>query len=184
MPPRNTIKNYYIGCYYHIYNRGVEKRDIFLDQSDYHFFINRMRENLGDNPNKNHSDNVELGAFCLMPNHFHMILQNKSAKGIEGFMRSSLTSYSLYFNRKYNRVGHLFQSCYKASLLKGEGQLLIKSRYIHRNPLDLGADLKEYPYSNYKDFLLPKGEQYFNTRIILDLIGNKPHRYSQFVEND
>ena len=166
MPSRNSIKQYLEGGYYHIYNRGVEKRLIFLERQDYFIFLNYLKEYLLpkdeeglrkqlSNPNtpykekdkilkllrlNNFSGEITLLAYCLMPNHFHFFIRQKSALSIDKFMQSLCTRYTMYFNRKYKRVGSLFQAVYKAVLVTHEEQFLHLSRYIHKQALALQGE--------------------------------------------
>jgi len=82
----------------------------------------------------NFSDVMSLVAYCLMPNHFHFLIKQKTDTAIDSFMRSLGTRYTMYFNKKYKRVGPLYQGVYKAVLVNTDEQLLQLSRYIHRNP--------------------------------------------------
>src|SRR3990167_5250179 len=124
MPSRNTVKEFAPDHYYHIYNRGVEKRQIFLDDQDYTVFIGLIKKYLtGQNNNKNNrhkfenlSGQVELLAYCLSPNHFHLLLYQTDKDAISKLMRRLSTGYVMYFNNRYTRVGGLFQGIYKASL--------------------------------------------------------------------
>jgi putative transposase len=153
MPSKNRIKQYVPGAYYHLYNRGVEKRLIFLDEQDYGVFLGYLKlylmppEPFGK-PHKDLSDRVELAAYCLMPNHFHLLVKQGDERGIESLMRCVITSYVLYFNRRYNRVGSLFQDIYKAVMVKTDAQLQQVEEYIHLNPKALIADVRQYPYSS------------------------------------
>ena len=157
MPAKNTIKQYLGNGYYHIYNRGVEKRVIFQDNQDYNVFLKYLAEYLSPkdevglknqlaDPSLNSKERdrllkllglnnffleVTLLAYCLMPNHFHLFIKQRNSTSIDKFMQSLLTIYSLYFNRKYQRVGTLFQSAYKALLISSEDQYLHLTRYIH-----------------------------------------------------
>ena len=169
MPARNAEKQYVRNCYYHLYNRGVEKRDIFIDDQDRGVFLSYLKEyllpkgeallhqKLADPKTSpidkakilkalrmnNFSSEIQLLAYALMPNHFHLLVHQKSALTIDTFMNSLGTRYSMYFNRKYKRVGPLYQGVYKAVPIVSEEQLLHVSRYIHRNPLSLqGVALK------------------------------------------
>lgn len=161
MPARNSIKQYVENSYYHIYNRGVEKRLIFLDQQDYAIFLSYLKEYLLPKNEKellerlsnpttfyterdkifrllrlnNFYDEITLLAYCLMPNHFHFFVKQKSALSIDKFMQSLCTRYTMYFNRKYKRVGSLFQAVYKAVLVKTEAQFIYLSKYIHKQAL-------------------------------------------------
>lgn len=160
MPSKNSRKTYVPNGFYHIYNRGVEKRNIFEDKQDYSVFlsylkvyltpkdIDKLQNKLSD-PKvpwlekdkvikqlrlNNFFDEIKLLAYCLMPNHFHLLLNQKSADGIDRLMNSLNTRYVGYFNKKYKRIGPLYQGVYKAVLVKTDEQLTHLSAYIHRNP--------------------------------------------------
>ena len=161
MPARNSRKQYLENGYYHIYNRGVEKRKIFLDQQDRNVFLSYLKEyllpkdeeglhnRLNDpalSPRErdkilkslrlnNFSDEITLIAYCLMPNHFHFFVKQKNAGSIDKFMNSLGTRYTMYFNKKYDRVGSLYQGVYKAVQIAGESQFIYLSKYIHKQAL-------------------------------------------------
>jgi len=123
----------FAGGYYHVFNRGTEKRDIFLDRKDKERFLTKLIKYLEE-------EQVSLLAFCLMPNHFHLLVKQSSDKAISTFMRKLCTAHSMYFNKRYNRVGPLFQGRFKANLIESEAYLLQVSRYINLNPLELILD--------------------------------------------
>ncbi|MEK7541611.1 MAG: transposase [Patescibacteria group bacterium] len=139
------------GYVYHIYNRGVEKRNIFLEDKDRLRFIADLYEFNDTAPVFNPARQpfevrlqtrrkqtlVEILSFCLMPNHYHLMMRQKEGNGITEFMRKLGTGYTNYFNLKYTRVGSLFQGKFKAILLKQEGHLTHLPHYIHLNPLDI-----------------------------------------------
>lgn len=174
MPSRNSVKVYVENGFYHVYNRGVEKRIIFEDDQDYKTFLKYLKEALSVPPDreslkmtvplqggsfkgiprqpKNFKNKIELLAFCLMPNHFHLLLRQFDLESMESFMRSVITRYSMYFNKRYNRVGKLFQGHYKACLINDENYLLHLSRYVHLNPSEIMKDLK-VAYSSYQNYL-------------------------------
>lgn len=198
MPSKNALKTYVEGGYYHIYNRGVEKRRIFFDRGDYNTFLHYLslymtpidelhkekpllRLNIVKN---NLSDEIDIVAYCLMPNHFHLLVKQKSKDGITRLMRQITTGYSMYFNKRYNRQGHLFQGRFKAALVENEEHLLHLSRYIHLNPQDRGVSLSEFEWSSYLNYLGNKNEQWVNTKLILDYFtkSNYQGTYKQFVE--
>ncbi len=161
MPAKNSIKQYVDNSHYHLYNRGVEKRLIFLDQQDYAVFLSYLKEYLLPKNEKelheklldenisykerdkilkqlrlnNFAEEITLLAYCLMPNHFHLFIKQKSSLSIDKFMQSLCTRYTMYFNRKYNRVGSLFQAVYKAVLISHESQFIYLSKYIHKQAL-------------------------------------------------
>jgi len=189
MPAKNTVKEYDERQYYHVYNRGVEKRDIFLDNQDYVVFLGLLKKYLtGENLEKSNNrhkfkhlgDDVKLLSYCLMPNHFHLLLYQESEKGISQFMRKLATGYVMYFNNRYDRVGGLFQGRYKASLIASDPYLYHISRYIHLNP----KNYLDYPYSSLRYYERPESSPvWLTTENILDLFDNSPEQYRSFVED-
>lgn len=192
MPARNVIKQYIASGAYHIYNRGVDKRVIFEDSQDYNVFIYLMKRYLskGETEKENFVNHIDLYAFCLMPNHFHLLLrQRDDDRAIARFVKCLITSYVLYFNKKHKRTGALFENRYKGILVKEDGYLFHLSRYIHLNPLSISLDPFEYSASSLKyysgnekvdwlkkEFLL----RYFNKHYKKDL-GNY-HTYKDFLK--
>lgn len=142
MPSRNIVKMYEVDTYYHLYNRGVEKRKIFLDNQDYAVFLGLLKRHLGEKPcigsrGREYywlTNDVEVIAFCLMPNHFHLLLYQIEIGAITKLLQAVCSSYVTYFNEKYNRVGSLFQGNFKAIRVTRNNYLLHLTRYIHRNP--------------------------------------------------
>ena len=208
MPSKNRIKIYAPDSYYHIYNRGVEKRDIFLDKEDYAVFLNLLKRYLtsldilagSDLANskikirikKSFKEEISLLTFCLMPNHFHLLIHQKPERSITDFMRALVTSYSMYFNKKYDRVGSLFQDRFKAVIITTDEYLLHVSRYIHLNPIAhfAGSDpakLLSYPYSSYPFYLGNKHAAWIEINTILSYFTSQYKSastltYQQFVE--
>ncbi|MBU0569395.1 transposase [Patescibacteria group bacterium] len=146
MARKNSVKTYVKDGYYHIYNRGVGKQDIFLDVADYNKFQYYLESYLSPPPDpkeliktftlkdgvfkgisrqpKNYHQQINLTAYCLMPNHFHLLLQQKDFMSMKEFLHSLSIRYAMYFNKKYDRVGPLFQGRYKASLVGDDRYLL------------------------------------------------------------
>src|SRR3990167_6883921 len=141
--PRIAFEN----AFFHVYNRGVAKQPIFLEDSDYEKFLMRIKEL----NSKNGFDHA-IYAYVLMPNHFHLLLQTKKVP-LSKVMTSLLTSYSMYFNRKYKRVGTLFQNRFKSKLCDKDAYFLGASRYILLNPIKAGLaeSLEDYPWSSYQE---------------------------------
>ncbi len=197
MPAKNAVKLYSENGFYHLYNRGAGKNDIFLNEQDYGVFLHYLKEYLSPprtpTPEeikamivphllKNYYQEIELLAFCLMPNHFHLLLKQKQDRSIVGFMRSLSTRYSCYFNKNHQRPGHLYQGIYKGILIRNEEYLWWLSRYIHKNPQDLlspGESLENYPYSSYSAYLGKTKIDWVNSNFLLASIKN----YRDFVEN-
>lgn len=171
MPSKYSLKEYIEGGYYHVYNRGVNKEEIYKDAQDYVVFLRFLKEYLlpPDHPDLkklqklqirrkpiNCHEHIELLAFCLMPNHFHLFIKQKTETGLIPFMKALATNYSMYFNHKYRRIGPMFQGRYKAVQITSDQYFLHLSRYIHLNPLPLLArdsPLHIYPYSSYPYYL-------------------------------
>jgi len=164
--------------FYHIYNRGNRKSKIFLDERDYLRFLERA----GIYKNK---CEVEILCYCLMPNHFHFLLRQKSEIPITKFMLSLATSYSKYFNVKYEEVGRLFQERFQAKQVETDEYLLQLSRYIHLNPHDLTDKIESYDWSSFKFYCDPKNRDtgLVNSKYVLDYFSQKKPRedYLQFV---
>jgi len=200
MPAKNTLKTYVDDSYYHIYNRGVEKRVIFQDDKDYKVFLSYLQFYLteplgGESPKSfpsqvllNHTKNIKLLAYCLMPNHFHLFIKQGEKDSINHFMRSLLTRYSMYFNKRYTRVGSLFQGPYKAAYIANEMQYLYLSKYIHRNPLSMSnytsINLVDYPYSSYRNYLNIIHQTWVHPQEIIEYFSKENHHtpYREFVE--
>src|SRR3989344_2464285 len=175
-----------IGEFYHIYNRGVEKRIIFPNISDYKRFLALLylansneiiqfrndfsRTFLEKIFEKDRGEPlVAIGAYCLMPNHFHLLLTPLVEGGISKFMLKLQTGYSMYFNKKNDRVGGLFQGVFKSQHIDKNEYLMYIYAYIHLNPTKLKNSewktqpksflnklkkfIAEYPYSSLQEYL-------------------------------
>lgn len=115
--------------YYHVYNRGANKADIFRNDKDYLFLLKQI---------KNHSSKFEISviAYCLMANHYHFILRQNAQAKINDFMQAVFYKYSISFNQVYGHSGTLFEGPFRAILIDKNEYLLHLCRYIHRNPLE------------------------------------------------
>lgn len=209
--------------FYHVFNRGVNKQSIFSEDADYVRFVHDLYEMNDANPtidfriaqmrftedgpptttggpssvNRPRELIVEILSWCLMPNHFHLMLRQKIDGGIPLFMKKLGTGYAVYFNKKYDRSGYVFQGRFKAVVVQKEGQFLHLSRYIHLNPVDLIESgwkeegikdwqkthefLENYRWSSYPDWI---GKKNFSS--VLDLKGVEgvfegPDRYKRFM---
>ena len=167
--------------YYHVYNRGVHKRITFHDTADYArflFLILYFQSTVGFDQISRYARRfvqhrvfdidetdvsqiisgryVELISFCLMPNHFHLILREVQENGIARYMQRVLNGYTKYYNAKYEVSGHLFEGPYKAVHVENNDQLLYLSAYIHRNPRELPHwknKEQRYEWSSYQDYI-------------------------------
>jgi putative transposase len=184
MPSRNVVRQFYSGQYYHVYNRGVAKQQIFLDDDDRLHFLEILERHLdADNISTKqdgiiyhkYNDDLELLAYCLMSNHFHMLVYLKSDNNeFSSFMQAIMTAYTMYFNKKYQRVGHLFQGVFKASMITDDSYLLHITRYIHLNP----RNYRIYPHSSVKYYLTADAPTWLHPERILGMFDGD---YSQFL---
>lgn len=173
--------NFASGGYYHIYNRGNSKQIIFKDDQDYKRFVSllylsntKKNFNIKDISKEIFSFDcgqnlVSIGSWVLMPNHFHILITQTEEGGISKFMQKLTTAYSMYYNKKYERTGVLFEGKFKSEHVNNDRYLKYLFSYIHLNPVKLiqkdwkekGIDnkvqaiefLKNYKYSSYLDYL-------------------------------
>ena len=134
---------------YHIMVRGVNKQLIFLDSDDRYRFIDILKR-------YKKACNFELYAYCLMGNHVHIVLKENDIP-LETIFKKINTSYVVYFNKKHQRSGHLFQDRFKSEPINSDAQLLQTVRYVHRNPVKAGlcAAPSDYFFSSYMDYVSP-----------------------------
>lgn len=204
MPRRNLVfANEEI---YHVYNRGIDKKEIFKTRRDYgraeeiidFYRFEKMPlrfshyDRLTDEEkNKFYLTNsvildprVEILCYCLMPNHFHLLLRQKQEGGIAGFISNFQNSHSKYFDLKHERTGPLFQPMFHAVHIEDDRQLMHISRYIHLNPatayLIEGNRLEEYPWSSYNSYAYDNEKSFVSTDIIMSLFKDKDE-YRKFV---
>ena len=189
MPSRFRVKLYAPNTYYHVYNRGVAKRKIFRDTDDYSVFLNLFKRYLGGKvikdlkgrPYDDLSKSINLLGYCLMPNHFHILVFQKDPHGITTLIRRVTGSYSGYFNKKYRRVGPLFQDRFKASIIDQEPYLWHISRYIHLNPAQTVDDAFNYKYSSLPYYLGKRKSSWIKPQRILAMHKQSKQPYKEFV---
>ena len=192
--------------YYHVYNRGTDKRVIFNDATDYRRFVLAIKEfNTKDSvllrtkkkdvETKSRQDSplVEIVCWTLMPNHFHLLIKQLEDGGIAKFLQKLCVGYTMYFNKRYERSGNLFQGVTKSVIIDDDAQLLHVARYIHLNPLDLFVTnwknegivwddakplLYSYPWSNFRSFSKTNNEN----EIILEQL-EQNEGYEKFLSD-
>ncbi|MCI0444888.1 transposase [bacterium] len=138
------------GCYYHIYNRGVDRKQLFFDRKDYGFFSARLVRYSKDNQ-------ICILAHCIMPNHFHLLLHIEDSandNALPKMMHRLQTSYAVYFNKRYNHSGYVFQGRYSGKQVKTTKYLVWLVCYIHLNPQDGGVveNFQEWEYSSHAHY--------------------------------
>jgi len=170
---KRDYKEYAEGSIIHVYNRGNNKEKIFFDKQNYKAFLFRLTLALGFEEKELQKENMlslpysriritdvgkkdfKLYAFCLMPNHFHLLLEQTGTTPISKLISKVCTSYAMYLNKKYKRVGHVFQERFKSVLIENNPQLMWTSAYIHMNPVKdkLVKNSSEYTWSSYNDYI-------------------------------
>ncbi len=184
------------GHFYHIYNRGVEKRRIFEKSWDFVRLTKTMQyyQLLGPKPRLSKfllgsilkpdttKKIVDIICYCLMPNHFHFLIKQLKDGGITEFVGKLSNSYTRYYNVKYRRVGPLLQGEFKAVLIESDEQLIHVSRYIHLNPITsfLVKDLRNYRWSSYPEFIGERKDGFCAKQDILNFF-KSPKDYEKFV---
>lgn len=158
------------GLLVHVMARGIERRAVFQTKADYEDFLFRLERAKAKVP-------VQLYAWSLMPNHFHLLLRSGS-HGIAPFMRSLMTGYATAFNHRHRRFGHLFQNRYKSIVCEEDTYALELVRYIHLNPLRAGivGNLKalgKYPYSGHAALLGVRPIPWQETKEVLSWFGKR-----------
>ena len=204
MPSRFTplVQNYY----YHVFNRGVNKRPIFKSKYEYNRFLLLLRfYNSPEYPVKfskfiklsvdqrkeiwnrlgREKTHTNILSFCLMPNHFHLLLRQNSENGISKLLGNLQNSYARYFNIKNERIGPLFQGQFKAVKIDEEEQLLHVSRYIHLNPYSSAIvkkiqDLENYEWSSLREYISNVPFELCSKESITTNFKN-PENYKKFV---
>ena len=161
---------------YHIYNRGNDKQQIFLEPDNYRHFLKQALKYL---PRKR----VELLAYCLMPNHYHLLVRFNGSFDFSRSMKNFTISFVKAMNTRYHKVGHLFQGEFKAKHVDSTEYLLHLSRYIHMNPVfaKLVNDPDKWEFSSYREYVRAVSEPIVQTEFILSHFMDA-HEYSTYVE--
>lgn len=186
MPGRNVIKLDIVDSYYHVYARGSNHRKIFKDDEDYNTFLNLFKRHLSEGESYSKSGykypnlrgQIELLAYCLMNSHFHLLFYQKNQGAMSNLMHGTMTSYSMYYNKKYKCNGALFESRYRASRVSTDEYLMQVSRYIHLNPNKWQA----YPYSSIHAYFGIGHPDWLQEEKVIDLFGSTPI-YADFLDD-
>lgn len=204
------------GEYYHLYNRGTDKRIVFLDKADHERFISLLYLcNSGipihrsDHAKASLDDIflipkettlVDIGAYCLMPNHFHLLVREHSDGGLSMFMQKLMTAYTMYFNKRHERRGTLFEGSFRAQHVDEDGYLKYLFAYIHLNPIGIiesgwkehriknrkaaEKHIHDYAYSSFIDYSQPEAPR--RASAILNTIAfpeyfETPKAFSEYI---
>lgn len=155
---------------YHVYSRGSGRQIIFEDDRDRRVFLNILQDAIGETA-------AELFAYCLMGNHYHLVLKSEFEK-LSELARRINREYAFYFNRNYDRSGHLFQQRYGSQPIDDDGYFLEAVRYVHRNPVEASMTRTcDYPWSSYGEYL--GGATLVRTGLALEMLGG-PAAFKEF----
>jgi REP element-mobilizing transposase RayT len=174
MASRNSIREAISDAVFHVYNRGVARQEIFVDSHDYRRFKLQLAESLAAEPT------VSIWAYCLMPNHFHFLLHQEDGQGMANFMQRVGIAYAMYFNKRQNRVGPLYQGRYKAVRVVGPGHLMEESRYVHLNPQRAGLGWRQYQHSSIGVYLGERADPIADPLPVLELFDH-PSDYQRYL---
>lgn len=171
--PRHA-RNKSASGYMHVIVRGIGKQLLFEDEHDYKYYIKRLEQYCMDTE-------VRVCAFCLMDNHVHLLLKGES-EAIALLMKKIGVSYSWYYNKKYDRVGHLFQDRYKSEAIENESYILTAFRYILKNPQKAGiCNAAKYPWNSF--WFYDKPLPYMDLSVVKSVLGDFS-QYREFIEQD
>lgn len=189
----------FTGQIYHVYNRGVLKQPIFFDDRDHFRFMKSLiqfndqapgicRRPTSAETSVEKKPLVSILAWCLMPNHFHLLVEQIADNGLSLFMKKLGGGFTKYINTRYERSGHLFQGKYQCKLVDTDAYLLQLSRYIHLNPKELAGPLnpektmefiENYRWSSYGDWInAKKNSKIIDSKRIKSLLDLKDYRAS------
>ncbi|MCK4905513.1 transposase [bacterium] len=173
----------YEGAFYHVTSRGNEQKEIFVDEQDQKQFLKYIEQQVT-------RYSIKVHVWCLMNNHYHLVIETPLAN-LSRVMQTLNTSYTVYFNHRHKRVGHLFQGRYKAILVQADEYLEHLSRYIHLNPVRAGVvkKLEEYKWSSYRDYIYKnRNVQFLTTGFILGMFNSNTEKakklYKESIEKD
>lgn len=176
------LREWYPNTCYHITSRGNRRSDIFKDEADFGVYLNIISlaiQSFEETP-------YELVCYCLMDNHVHLLIQT-STSPLGPLMKKINMNYAIYFNKKYNYIGHLHQGRFYSDLIENSSQLLTASRYIHLNPVAANmVELpQEYIYSSYRAFIDMDTCELVNKERVLSHFKEDcaPVLYQEFVES-
>ena len=167
---------YKSGHYYHIYNRGNNKQPIFFTAENYRYLLRLIQRYA-------HRDNIVIVAYCLMPNHYHLLLKQRTDISIQKFLKSTFQSYVQAINKQQNRTGTLFEGNAQNRHITDQNYLIESIRYIHLNPWSSGlvAQPQHWEFSDYAEYIgLKRG--LFNDHTFVREWFVSPDNYRKFVE--
>jgi len=145
--PRRDL-GFYAGEYYHLYNRGVDRQPVFFHEENYLYFMRLLKQKAARTA-------IQIIAYCLMPNHFHLLVLPEHDNAVAALLTGVCGSYAQALNGQRGRTGALFQGRFRAVHVDRDAYLAQVARYIHMNPVAAGLVVKpqDWPYSDYRDIV-------------------------------
>lgn len=164
------------GKYYHVYNRGCNRITIFREEENYHFLTRRIQS-------ASVNCNITVIAYCLMPNHYHLLVRQDAEKSVSDFVQKIFNSYTKAFNKRYGRSGTLFEERFEAKEVDSDEYLIHLVRYIHLNPLKAGlvSNCQDWEFSNYREWIGMRQSLLFDSDLVSTLFKDITS-YTSFVE--
>ncbi len=175
MPER--IEPFEVGNCYHIYNRGVNKGLVFFSRRNYDYFLNKMARYF--------QPHAAVLAYCLMPNHFHVLIRVDNSGFLQNGLQPFLLTYTKSINTDQNRIGPLFQGRYQSNHIQDEEYLIDCVKYIHLNPIKAGLvdQPQQWEYSSYREYLLPDQQTFVEKSYVLQYFNSLVH-FREYTELD
>jgi putative transposase len=168
---------YLDGHYYHVYNRGAHKKKIFYEPANYFYLVSLFKRH-------HHRYEIAVAAYCLMPNHYHLVIKQNEGGNIGGFLRTTFNGYTQAVNKRYGHSGTLFQGQAKCKHVDSSEYCIQLVRYVHRNPInsELASNLRDWIFSDYPEWIG------LRTRLLADFelrnaFFKTPFQYERFVED-
>lgn len=163
------------GYLYHITSRGDDRKRVYVSEYDYEKFLEYLLK-------AKEKYNFFIYAYCLMSNHYHLLIETK-LPNLSRIMQYMNTSYSVYYNKKRNRSGHVFQGRYKSIIVDGDSYFLELTRYIHLNPVKAGISEipEEYKWSSFNEYITNKRKAIIDKKEMMKYYKIKPSKYKQFI---
>jgi hypothetical protein len=186
MPKQNVDKTLLANTYYHVYNKGLNKKALFKDKEDFVFFIDLLKRYLSEG---NYTDKyarfypsyrgeLEIISFNLQPKYFHLLLlQTDNKHAMSALMRSLANSYTSYYNKKYRKHGPLFDGTYKATSIDNQEFLAQISRHI----ILVDDKYSKWPYSSLPYYLGQKHADWLNAKYMHEVLDKSPSSYLAFL---
>ena len=171
------------GGIYHVFNRGNDRRDLFQDEKDFEFFLSQLLS-------VKHQLDSEIYHYCLMTNHFHLLVKVQKGEDLPKLMHRCQLAYARYFKKKYSFVGHVFQERFRSPRIPEESYYLQCGRYIERNPVKAGLVMEawKYPYSSARVYGLGEKNLLVTPNLYYEEMGNSDEKrrinYQKFLAID